>query len=113
MMANKVRQINLGMALVLLLTTLILILPNEALAGRKTMAIEGISYGVNQSMSDNLESFVGKRVSVILISGKTFTGFVKEVGPHLIHLEKLENKEYFDALIRTESITAIEAKFRK
>jgi len=30
-----------------------------------------------------------------------------------MHLEKLGHKDYFDALIRIESIVAIEARFRK
>jgi hypothetical protein len=51
-------------------------------------------------------------VSVTIVSGKTLSGFVKEVGIHLIHLEKLEGKDYFDALIRIENISAIEAMFR-
>ena len=46
------------------------------------------------------------------VSGKTLTGVVKEVGNHLIHLEKLSGKEYFDALIRIENISAIETRFR-
>ena len=33
-------------------------------------------------------------------TGKTVAGFVKEVGNHLIHLEKLDGKDFFDALIR-------------
>jgi len=49
---------------------------------------------------------------VTIVSGKTLSGFVKEVGTHLIHLEKLEGKDYFDALIRIENISAIEAMFR-
>ncbi len=114
MMSNyKVKQINWGLALALILAIAIIVLPNEAVAGRKTMAIEGVSYSADQPMSDNLKSFVGKKVSVILNSGKTFTGLVKEVGPHLVHLEQLENREFFDALIRMESIAAIEAMFRK
>jgi hypothetical protein len=39
-------------------------------------------------------------------------GVVKEVGDHLVHLEKLDGKEYFDALIRVESINAMDARFR-
>ena len=47
-----------------------------------------------------------------LDSGKTFVGIVKEVGNHLMWLEKLEGKEFFDALIRINSITAIDTRFR-
>lgn len=37
---------------------------------------------------------------------------VKDIGNQLVHLEKLEGKEFFDALIRTEEICAIETRFR-
>jgi len=38
---------------------------------------------------------------------------VKNVGNHFIHLEKLDGKDYFDALIRIENICSVEAQFRK
>ena len=90
-----------------------LTLPAEVEAGAKAVPIEGMSYNVNTSLPDNLKTFVGKRVSVTVASGSTFTGFVKEVGEHLVHLEKLDGKDFFDALIRLENITAIEARFRE
>jgi hypothetical protein len=104
---------SLGIAIAVLFSTVLFTLPKEAVAKPKVVAIEGMSYNVNSSLADNLKSLVGKRVSVTIVSGKTLSGFVKEVGIHLIHLEKLEGKEYFDALIRIENISAIEAMFRK
>ncbi len=87
-------------------------LPTEAEAKSKVVAIEGISYNVNSSLADNLKSLIGKKVYVTLDSGKTFAGSVKEVGNHLMHLEKLDGKDYFDALIRIENISAIDTRFR-
>jgi hypothetical protein len=104
---------SLGIAVAVLFSTALFTLPKEAVAKPKIVAIEGMSYNVNSSLADNLKSLVGKRVSVTIVSGKTLSGFVKEVGIHLIHLEKLEGKDYFDALIRIENISAIEAMFRK
>ena len=77
--------------------------------GSKT---EEISYDVNSFLADNLRSLIGKKVYVALDSGNTFAGFVKEVGSDLIHLEKLDGKDYFDALIKIESINAIDTRFR-
>ena len=74
--------------------------------------IEEISYNVNSSLADNLKSLIGKKVYVALDSGKTFAGFVKEVGNDLMHLEKLDSKDYFDALLRIENIIAIDTRFR-
>lgn len=90
----------------------LLMMPAEAGAKAKVVAVEGISYNVNASMADNLKSLVGKKVYVTLDSGKTFTGYVKDVGNHLMHLEKLQGKDYFDALIRLENISAIDTRFR-
>ncbi|MDQ1330996.1 MAG: hypothetical protein QG578_1261 [Thermodesulfobacteriota bacterium] len=102
------------LSLMLLLTVLFsvgfLTTPQKVEAG--VVSIEGIKYDVNFSLEDNLKLFVGKRVSVTLDSGKTFVGIVKEVGNHLMWLEKLEGKEFFDALIRINSITAIDTRFR-
>jgi hypothetical protein len=84
--------------------------PEKACAG--IVPLEGMQYNVNASLEDNLKSLVGKKVYVTLDSGKTFTGTVKEVGNHLMWLEKLDGKDFFDALIRINTITAIDAKFR-
>ena len=86
--------------------------PLNAAAETRVVPIEGISYNVNLSLQDNLKSLIGKKVYVTLNSGKSFAGFVKEVGDQLVHLEKLDGKDYFDALIRVEDIGAIDTKFR-
>jgi len=103
---------SVGLVLATLMYIAILALPMEAEAKTTTVAIEGISYNVSVSLTDNLKSLIGKKISVTLDSGKTFTGFVKEVGEHLVHLEKLDGKEYFDALLRIENISAIDTRFR-
>ena len=103
---------SVGLALAILFYVTIFMLPAEAEAKSKVVAIEGISYNVNSSLADNLKSLIGKKVYVTLDSGKTFAGFVKEVGNHLMHLEKLDGKDYFDALIRIENISAIDTRFR-
>ena len=84
--------------------------PGKAEAG--VVPIEEIKYDVNFPLEENLKLFVGKKVYVTIDSGKTFAGIVKEAGNHLLWLEKLEGKEFFDALIRINSITAIDTRFR-
>lgn len=102
-----------GLILAILLTVTIFMFPMKGEAKSKVVAIKGVSYNVNSSLMDNLKSLIGKKVYVSLNSGKTLIGFVKEVGNHLMHLEKLEGKDYFDALIRIEYIIAIDTRFRK
>lgn len=101
-----------GFVLAVLFSVSIVMPTLKAGAQTKAVPIEGVTYQVNFSMHDNLKSLIGKKVYVTLNSGKTFAGFIKEVGEHLMHLEKLDGKEYFDALIRIEDIGAIDAKFR-
>lgn len=103
---------SLGVLLVLMLSATFLAVPVEVEAKAKVVAVEGVSYNVDASMADNLKSFIGKKVYVTLDSGKTFAGVVKAVGNHFIHLEKLDGKDFFDALIRIEDIGAIDARFR-
>jgi hypothetical protein len=70
-------------------------------------------FEVNQTIKDNLLRHKGKEVVVHLNSGKTLQGQVEAVGTHLLHLEKLAGgRDYYDALIRIQDISAIEARVR-
>jgi len=111
-MRKSKRVGSVGLVLTILFYVTILVLPVEVEAKTEVFAIEGISYNVSSSLADNLKSLIGKKVSITLDSGKTLTGLVKEVGNHLMHLEKLDGNEYFDALIRLENISAIDTRFR-
>ncbi len=74
--------------------------------------LPGLAYDVNTSLADNLKGLIGKKVHVTLANGATLTGNVKAVSNELLHLEKLEEKEYFDALVRIAEIGAIDTRFR-
>jgi len=63
-------------------------------------------------LADNLIALKGKTVTITLSSGQAMTGVVKEVQNNLLYLEKLSQKEFFDALIRLDLITAIEVRAR-
>ncbi len=102
-----------GIILAILFFAVFFTLPADVEAKAKVVAIEGVSYNVNSSLVDNLRALVGRKIYVTLDSGKTLAGFLNEVGDHLIHLEKLDGREFFDALIRIEDISAIETRFRK
>jgi len=86
--------------------------PAGALSQVQSERIEGVSYNVDASLPDNLKALSGKKVYVTLRSGKTFTGTVGSVSTAFVHLEQLEGKEYFDALIRVDDISAIDVRFR-
>ncbi len=79
-----------------------------------TMAsLEQAKFDVSSSLQDNLKSLVGKDIYVQLRSGKTYQGHLKAVGNSVIHIERLAGKEFFDALIRIDDVTAIEIRFRE
>ena len=103
---------SVGLALSVFFCLALFVHPTETEATSQIVAMEGITYNVNASMSNNLKSLIGKKVYVTLDSGQTMAGFVKKVGEHLLHLEKLDGKEYFDALIRIKKISAIDTRFR-
>lgn len=86
--------------------------PLSGAAGNQVVPLEGMSYNVDASMLENLKALTGKKVQVNLNSGASLTGTVKAVGAHLLHLEKLAGKDFFDALVRIEDISAIDARFR-
>jgi len=87
-----------------------LTLPSLALAG--LVDLPGLAYDVNTSMADNLKALTGKKIHLTLANGAALAGNVKSVSNELLHLEKLEGKEYFDALIRLADIAAIDTRFR-
>ena len=78
----------------------------------QTTAVQGVSYNVAASIKDNLKSLTDKDIYVNLRSGKVYQGRVKSVGEHLVHLEKIAGRDFYDALIRIDDISAIEARFR-
>jgi Na+/H+-dicarboxylate symporter len=79
---------------------------------KKVTAVEEAKFDISVPIADNLKTYVGKDVFVHLRSGKTIQGYVKSIGNGLLHLEKLAGRDFYDALIRIEDISAIEAKFR-
>ena len=79
---------------------------------KKVTDLEGVQFNTGASLADNLKPFVGKDVFIHLRSGKTFQGYLKSVGNGLLQIEKLAGREFYDALIRIEDISAVETKFR-
>ncbi len=110
-MHNKISRFSKVMTAVLFSLVILVVSPTST-AGSKVVLIEGMNYTINASMMDNLNALTGKKVMITLDGGKVLTGMVKSVGAQLVHLEKIEQNEFFDSLIRIESIQAIEAQFR-
>jgi hypothetical protein len=59
-----------------------------------------------------LERHVGKRVSVVLSMGQEFTGTVSKVTRDALHLSELTGREFFDAVVPLDRISAVEIRVR-
>ena len=101
-----------SMVMVVMLIAIMYVFPATVQA-RSVTVVEGAKYDAAGSMKDNLRIYLGKDIVIHLRSGKVFQGHLKSVGDHLIHLEKLSDRDFYDALIRMEDITAIESRFRE
>lgn len=64
------------------------------------------------TLADNLTALKGKSVTIYMASGQSITGIVKVVKDSILHLEKISEKEFFDAIIRLDMVSAIEARVR-
>ena len=80
---------------------------------KKPTPVEGARFDTSFPLKDNLGSFLGKDVQLLLRSGQTVQGYVKSVGDHFVHLERLAGKDFYDALVRIDDISAVEARFRE
>ena len=82
-------------------------------ASPEIIPVQGVQYNVNFSFHANLKALTGKKVQLTLSSGQKLIGNIKSVGEHMLHLEKIQGREFFDALIRIENIIALETRFRQ
>jgi small nuclear ribonucleoprotein (snRNP)-like protein len=109
---KQATQSTLVAVAVFLLFAILFVIPPAAQA-KSAVAMEDAKFDTASSIKDNLKTYVGKDVVIHLRSGKSLQGYVKAIGDHLVHLEKLSGRDFYDTLIRIEDITAIEAKFRE
>ena len=54
-----------------------------------------------------LEGYKGKRVTIRLQGGEELTGRVKFISRELLHLEALNSREFFDAVVDVSRIEAL------
>jgi hypothetical protein len=110
MKALKGKGYAAGFALMALLLAHPVVTPQTAQAAAAPKEFVQLNAAIPPA--DNLIAMKGRTVAVSLSSGQIMTGIVKEVQNNLLHLEKLSQKEFFDALIRVDQIIAIEVRVR-
>lgn len=64
------------------------------------------------TITNILTDAIGKRVSVRLDSREELEGTVTTVGDHLVHISKLAQRDYFDAFVSIDRISAVIVRTR-
>jgi hypothetical protein len=59
-----------------------------------------------------LDRQVGKRVGLVLTTGPELSGVVIAVGDHVVHLSELTGREFFDAVVSLDRISAVVIRAR-
>lgn len=65
------------------------------------------------TMREVLSEYTGKRVVLRLQSGDEIEGTVTMVGNSLLHLAKLSGREFFDAVVSIDKISAVRMRVRE
>jgi hypothetical protein len=64
------------------------------------------------TINDVLTEYLGKRVIVRMDSGENIEGTVGRVGVTLVHISKISGKDFYDAVVRIDRISAVLFKVR-
>jgi len=63
-------------------------------------------------IKDILAEYTGKRVTIRLNSNEELEGTVTKVGDSLVHLSKLSGKDFYDAVVLIDRISAVIMRVR-
>ena len=76
-------------------------------------AQEKLTVAGDATVRSVLESQKGKRVGVLLTTGQELTGVVTAVGGTVVHLSELTGREFFDAVVPLERVSAVIVRTRR
>jgi hypothetical protein len=68
---------------------------------------EPLSIKPGDTLQKQIEAQKGKRITIRLQSGEELTGILRATTNDLIHLGELSGKEFFDAVIDANKVTAL------
>ena len=106
-------RVALGFMMTLIVASSVFLAGEAGAEGKKATPVEGARFDTSFPLKENLNTFMGKDVCILLRSGQTIQGYLKSVGDHFLHLERLAGKDFYDALVRIDDISAVEARFRE
>lgn len=94
-----------GLALGSVLT---LTAPLSVFAEEQSLTVQG-----GQAMRENLQKKVGTKVILQLSGGQEVSGKVVDVGETVVHISELTGKEFYDAVVRLDHISALVLRVRE
>ena len=65
------------------------------------------------SMKDMLTEMTGKRAALRLVSGEELEGTVSVVGNSLVQISRITGKEFYDAVVSIDKISALRVRVRE
>src|SRR3989338_2376484 len=73
---------------------------------------DGVMFEVKASatISDVLQENTGKRAALKLVSGEEVEGTITQVGSSMVHVSRLAGKEFYDAVVSLDKISAVRMK---
>jgi phage-related minor tail protein len=98
-------RIRVVIGIALLAAMLCMPLPADAQDAK--LAIQG-----GDTVKSVLERHVGQRVAVVLTTGPEIAGVVTTVGDKLVHLSQLTGREFSDAVVALDQISAVVIRVR-
>jgi len=106
------KSVKLSIAALIMVFGVNLLVITQSFSAGEESAKEAARLDVSKSMQDNLAAMKGKIVTVTVTTGQSITGTVTDAKGNLLHLSKISQKEFYDALIPIDHISAIEARVR-
>lgn len=64
------------------------------------------------TVKDVLSEHIGKRVIVRMDTGDNLEGTVNKIGDSLVHISRISGRDFYDAAIRIDKISAVIFKVR-
>jgi hypothetical protein len=70
-------------------------------------AEEKLILKASDGIKEVLAANIGKRIAVKTDAGESLEGSVSMVGDHLVRLERLSGKDFYDAVVRLDKISSL------
>lgn len=88
--------------------------PTQAVPAPAPAAVEpSPTPGDRDLIRSTLQKMVGKHATIHLMAGRELTGMVQKVTEDSLHLSELGGRDFFDAIVRLEHVSAVIYRVKK